>query len=185
MSRIDALLRAYASQLEMPWAPGLSGGEKVWFCIYDKVDERRLRLHLPAFSNATKAAGFTWCSVDLTDAFAEWMAGQEYRASYFESPELLDTDKLRDFLAAVVAQISTSLKTAGERGVLALTGLGAVFGFLRVSEIVHEVERLIAGRLVVFFPGDYDNGNYRFLDARDGLSYHAIPILPDQGAASK
>jgi hypothetical protein len=185
MSRIDALLRAYASQLNMPWAPGLSGGEKVWFCIYDKGDERRLRLHLPEFGNATRAGGHGWHEVDLTNAFAEWMASQEYRESYFENPELLDTDKLRDFFDSVVARIRDELGAAGVDSVLAVTGVGALFGFLRVSEVAHSLERQIGGRLLVFFPGDHENGNYRFLDARDGWSYHAIPILPDQGATSE
>ena len=34
----------------------------------------------------------------------------------------------------------------------------------------------IAGRLVVFFPGEHDGNSYRLLDARDGRNYLAIPI---------
>jgi hypothetical protein len=39
-----------------------------------------------------------------------------------------------------------------------------------------QVENTIQGRLVVFFPGEFENANYRLLDARDGWNYHAIPI---------
>ena len=66
----------------------------------------------------------------------------------------------------------------GEHGLVAL----GVFGFVRVSELVSALEPSIRGRLVVFFPGEYENGNYRFLDARDGWSYRAVPILASEGA---
>ena len=32
------------------------------------------------------------------------------------------------------------------------------------------------GRLVVFFPGQFEQNNYRLLDARDGWNYLAVPI---------
>jgi len=38
------------------------------------------------------------------------------------------------------------------------------------------VEADIRGRLLVFFPGVYEQDNYRLLDARDGWNYLAIPI---------
>ena len=69
-----------------------------------------------------------------------------------------------------------------EADVVALTGVSSLFGFVRVSELVGALEPSIRGRLVVFFPGGYENGNYRFLDARDGWSYRAVPILASEGA---
>jgi hypothetical protein len=41
---------------------------------------------------------------------------------------------------------------------------------------MNEIERDIRGRVVVFFPGEYENNNYRLLDARDGWNYLAVPI---------
>ena len=38
------------------------------------------------------------------------------------------------------------------------------------------MEADVTGRLVVFFPGEYEQNNYRLLDARDGWSYMAVPI---------
>ena len=182
MNRIEALVKAWASHVAIPWAGGLSGGEKVWFCVYDKADERRLRLHLPEFEGATKKAGHGWESVDLTDVFATWMAAEEYRDSFFEDPESLDRDKLVDFRAWLVERVHPVLETAGEADVVALTGVSSLFGFVRVSELVGALEPSIRGRLVVFFPGGYENGNYRFLDAHDGWSYRAVPILASEGA---
>ena len=52
----------------------------------------------------------------------------------------------------------------------------SVFMNPRFSEIVRKVDRDIRGRLLVFFPGQYEHNNYRLLDARDGWNYLAIPI---------
>jgi hypothetical protein len=60
--------------------------------------------------------------------------------------------------------------------VVALLGAGSLFGFLRLSDVIKEVEREIQGRLVVFFPGQKDGNNYRLLDARDGWNYMAVGI---------
>ena len=38
------------------------------------------------------------------------------------------------------------------------------------------MERDVRGRMVVFFPGEYVDNNYRLLDARDGWNYLAVPI---------
>ena len=43
------------------------------------------------------------------------------------------------------------------------------------------VEAHIRGRLLVFFPGIYEQDNYRLLDARDGWNYHAVPITASEG----
>ena len=59
---------------------------------------------------------------------------------------------------------------------VAVFGVGALFGFARLSQILKMVEPDIRGRLVVFFPGHLDRNNYRLLDARDGWNYMAVPI---------
>ena len=43
------------------------------------------------------------------------------------------------------------------------------------------VEGDIQGRLLVFFPGVYEQNNYRLLDARDGWNYLAVPITSQRG----
>lgn len=49
---------------------------------------------------------------------------------------------------------------------------------------MERVEDAIRGRLLVFFPGEYQENHYRLLDARDGWNYHAVPITaaPMEGA---
>jgi hypothetical protein len=54
--------------------------------------------------------------------------------------------------------------------------VASLFGFLKISEVLPMVEGDVKGRLLVFFPGVYEQNNYRLLDARDGWNYHAVPI---------
>ena len=65
---------------------------------------------------------------------------------------------------------------ADENSVVGVYGIASLFGFVRVSELMKEIERDVRGRVVVFFPGEYENSNYRLLDARDGWNYLAVPI---------
>jgi hypothetical protein len=59
--------------------------------------------------------------------------------------------------------------------------VACLFGFTRVSLVLKEVTTDIRGRLVVFFPGEYEDNNYRLLDARDGWNYLAVPITLHNG----
>ena len=60
--------------------------------------------------------------------------------------------------------------------VVALAGLSSLFDFMRVSTLIDRIEDSISGRLLVFFPGEYQRNIYRFMDARDGFNYMAVPI---------
>jgi hypothetical protein len=69
-------------------------------------------------------------------------------------------------------------------GVVGLLGAGTLFGLgdaVKVSALMNAVNDAIAGRLLVFFPGDHEGNSYRLLDARDGWNYLAVPITPDEG----
>ena len=185
MNRIDKLLERYKAHISLPWRQDLAGAEKAIFVIYDKTDERRLRTRMERFEMATHDAGHGWVRCDLTDAFATWMAGLDYQESYFEFPEDLDLKLDEDFPCYLAERVRTHLgfSEADADAVVAVTGVASLFGFARVSELMQAVENDIRGRLVVFFPGEYENSNYRLLDARDGWSYLAVPItVHDQRA---
>ena len=184
MNRIEALCRKYESHVSLPWTPNLAGHERVWFAIYDPMHERRLRARVEEFALATRRADHDWVLVDVTDSFGEWMASQEYRESYFESPDDLGM-AFADFQEAVCARIADAFRTAKrpENTVVAVLGVGSLFGFLSVSKVVDAAQAGIAGRLLVFFPGEYEDNNYRLLDARDGWDYLAVPIIAASGGA--
>jgi len=176
MSELDDLLAAYGRHVRIPWDTGLAGPQKVWFAIYDPAQERRLRLRLDEFRQRTAEAGRGWRPVDVTDAFGRWMAGQEYREEYFAEPEYL-ADLMPTFSAFVAEEVRNAMHEDGaNETVVAVLGVGALFGLVRVSTLMELVAPAIRGRLLVFFPGSYDGSNYRLLDARDGWNYLAVPI---------
>jgi hypothetical protein len=186
MTRIDLLRKNYQRICGLPWDRNVAGPQRVWLAVYDKEDERKLRLRMGLFEEATDHAGHHWSRLDLTDAFANRRCGPEnagYAEGYFESPELLDDGVLADFKASLVRQITKTLDglEKAEDAVLAISGVASLFGFLRISEVLPLVEGHIRGRLVVFFPGVYEQDNYRLLDARDGWNYHAVPITASEG----
>ena len=179
MGRIDRLAERYERYISLPWEKDLAGAQRMVFVVYDKADERRLRARKTLFKMATGSAGHHWIECDLTDAFAEWMAnGVEYRESYFESPEDLDLKLEEEFLEHVASRVRkvAAAPESDEGSVVALFGIASLFGFIRVSEVMRAVERDVKGRMVVFFPGEYVDNNYRLLDARDGWNYLAVPI---------
>jgi len=134
VSEIEGLLDAYEHRVKMPWERSLAGPQKVWFAIYEPTQERRLRLHIKEFQIATEKAGHPWVLIDLTDAFAQWMAHHRYRDAYFEEPEDMDL-ALQDFARSVAAQITAALTApeVDENTVVAIVGLASLFGLTRDS----------------------------------------------------
>ena len=83
-----------------------------------------------------------------------------------------------EFVGVLADKVRSALTAADvtDSSVVALFGVGSLFGFARVSQVVRDVEREIRGRLAIFFPGHFEQNNYRLLDARDGWNYLAVPI---------
>ncbi len=186
MTRIDLLRKNYQRICGLPWDRNVAGPQRVWLAVYDKEDERKLRLRMGLFEEATHQAGHHWHRIDFTDAFASWLCGPpyaDYAESYFESPGRLGAAPLAAFKRAVAGQLADALKTVepGDDTVVAVSGVASLFGFFRISELLPLVEANIRGRLLVFFPGVYEQDNYRLLDARDGWNYHAVPITASEG----
>ena len=176
MNQISELSQIYRHHIGAPWQQTLAGAQRVMMVVYAKERERDLRARLGEFEQATHDEGHGWVRVDATHWFAEWMGNHEYRDAYFEEPELLDSALRTDFRDFVVGRLTEALDAADEDTVVALVGTASLYGFMRVSDVVHSVESRISGRLAVFFPGTKNDNNYRLLDARDGWSYLAQPI---------
>ena len=175
MSKIDDLLDRYEENVSRPWRKRVDGSQKVWFVVYPPEYEREIRARVDEFQMATTRADHGWTLSDLTTAFPEWMAEHEYSDRYFEEPSGFDFIK-EDFLDALADRVRDVLAEAGENEVVALTGIGTLFGFVHVSDLIDKIESDIHGRLVVFFPGRHEQNTYRLLDARDGWDYLAMPI---------
>lgn len=186
MSEIETLANKYERQVRLPWVVNLPPPQRVWFLIYDKNEERRLRPRLGDFEARTQNARHGWKLVDLTNAFADWMAGHDYREAYFEAsfdqPEAMQM-ALADFADHAVEQVASALSApeVDDQTVVAVVGVASLFGLVRASDLLPRLEPLIRGRLIVFFPGEHSGPNYRLLDARDGFNYHALPISAAAG----
>jgi hypothetical protein len=183
MARIEDLASRYRNHIRMPWQRNLAGDQKAIFVVYAKTDERKLRARLELFEMATVDADHKWKHFDFTSTFARWMADTEYKEVYFEEPESLSLKLQSDFLQFAAKELRAVLtdEDVDENTVVGVYGVASLYGFARVSLILKQVVNDIRGRLVLFFPGEYDNNNYRLLDARDGWNYLAIPITLHNG----
>lgn len=178
MSRIDDLIESYRKHISTPWARTVAGAQRVVMVVYDKDLERTVRARVAAFELETKNAQHDWQLVDVTDIFAKWMSQDEYRESYFEEPRDLQLKLKAEFPEFVAEYIRQVLRapSAGSAGVVALLGVSSLFGFARVSDVLKLIESDIQGRLVVFYPGQYENNQYKLLDNQDGWDYMAVPV---------
>lgn len=182
MSRIRRLIQSYSKYISIPWRDDAAAAQRVIFCVYNENDELRLRAKIDEFEIATKQSGHGWAVFDLTDSFPEWLSNQRYAKSYFSKPTLLST-YLPNYLTYIVQKFDHFLrdKAADSQMVVALKGVGSLFGFLKVKEVVDKLAPKVEGRLLVFFPGSFENNNYRLLDGYDGWNYLAVPITADNG----
>lgn len=183
MGRIEDLAGRYSSHVSAPWQRDLAGPQRTIFVVHDKADERKLRARLDLFEVATQQAGHRWRLFDFTRSFSRWMATMDYREAYFEEPTDLDMKLQSDFVRFAAAELRQTLTAldVDDDTVTAVHGVASLFGFTKVSLVLKEVERDIRGRLVLFFPGEFDNNSYRLLDARDGWNYLAVPITLHNG----
>lgn len=181
MSRVKRLVHSYGKFIAIPWRNDAAAAQRVVFCVYNEKEELALRAKVDEFELATKEAGHEWALFDLTDTFAIWLSGQRYAKKYFAQPHLLHTllPKYLDFLKQ---EFSRFVQTKGqdENAVVALMGVGSLFGLLKVKNVVDQLAPMVKGRMLVFFPGSYENSNYRLLDGYDGWNYLAVPITADK-----
>jgi len=181
VSRIKQLLQSYSRFISIPWRQDAPAAQRVLFCVYNENEELRLRAKIDEFEIATGNAGYSWTVFDLTDTFADWLTEQRYARSYFQNPKVLVT-LLPKYLAYIAERFGEFINenSIDRNTVVAIKGVGSLFGLLKVKDVVDMLAPLVSGRLLIFFPGSYDNNNYRLLDGYDGWNYLAVPITADK-----
>lgn len=181
MSRVRRLVQSYSRHISIPWRDDAAAAQRVIFCVYNETEERWVRARVDEFEIVTKQADHDWLLFDLTNTFAAWLSTQRYAKSYFQKPHLLAT-VLPKYLDYIVDEFERFLgsRTIDENAVVAIQGVGSLFGFLKVKDVVDKLAPRVPGRLLVFFPGSYENNNYRLLDGYDGWNYLAMPITADK-----
>lgn len=176
MSRIDTLAKKFDQHISLPWQQQLTDTEKTIFLVYPKEEERRLRAQKDLFRQSALASGHPWEEISLDEFFPEWMAAQEYAPEYYEYPEDVRQKLESEFRDAVADRLREKLASLDTQSVLAVFGVGALFGLCHVSAVLEQLQGTVKGRLVVFFPGSHERNVYHLLDARDGWGYLASPI---------
>ena len=181
MSRIKRLIQSYSKFIAVPWRDDVAAAQRVIFCIYNENEERLLRAKIDEFELVTRQANHEWAVFDLTDTFALWLSSQRYAKSYFQKPSLLST-LLPKYLVFIAESFEKFLKenNMGSNSVVAIKGVGSLFGLIKVKQVVDTLAPMVQGRLLVFFPGSYENNNYRLLDGYDGWNYLAVSITADK-----
>jgi hypothetical protein len=182
MSQVNNLIANYRRHVGVPWQANLAGKQRVWFAVYPPPEERRVRARIQEFEIATLEAKHRWKPVDITALPAEWLARHEYREAYFEDPSALSmiAEELRDYVVSALRQVCQA-SDVDKDTMVAVVGVGSLFGFLHLSDVISRLEESIRGRLLVLFPGEYERSVYRFMDARDGFNYMAVPITCSEG----
>ena len=181
MSKIKQLINSYKNFISIPWKEDAAAAQRVIFCVYGENEELKLRSKIEEFEIITGQAGHQWAVYDLTDTFANWLSNQRYAKSYFEKPHLIFT-LIPKYLDYIVLEFQAFLKkrAINDNCVVALNGVGSLFGFLKVKDVVDRLAPFVKGRLLIFFPGSYEGNNYRLLDGYDGWNYLAVPITADK-----
>jgi hypothetical protein len=185
MSHCSRLIQNYQRFVRLPWAGHLAGKQRVWFAVYPPSEERRVRARIQEFQVATIDAGHSWHLVDITRLPAQYLSDNPDRDGYFTSPSALEMVE-EEIRGRVIDALRAALAVPDidENSVVAVQGIGALFGYTHVSSVISGVEDSIRGRLLVYFPGEYERNQYRFMDARDGFNYMAIPITSNESVLS-
>jgi hypothetical protein len=183
MSEIDRLLERYREQISIPWSTIRSDAERTLFVVYDRTKERPLRARINEFREKTEDAGKLWKAFDVTDEFPKWFAGHPNRDDYFEHPEDMAGYRqgiIQEFQDNFTSRMIEQIKSvATPQHAVAILGVGSLFGVARVSAVMTNIASVVPGRLVIFFPGEKIDNNYRLLGARDGWSYLATAITAE------
>jgi hypothetical protein len=178
VSKVDQLVQEFDKVVNEPWTSTLSGQERIWFLVYDPAEQRKVSLSLGEFETCTIRAGKKWQPISLKNCFPEWMSNHDYRDEYFTNPEYIVDQLEAEFIPYAIQYLKKKLASIEQDPdtLIVLLDVSSLFGFARLSEILKNCDRDFKGRLLIFFPGEFEQNQYRLLDARDGWDYLARPI---------
>lgn len=177
MNHAETLAKKWGDFVSAPWPRDDAPEQRVIFAVYPPAEELRIRANLVAFETATTASGHAWYVIELDSIFAQWLSSEKYRDKIFAKPELLASVQHRfpRFLANEAERLAAPA-ASDPSAVTAVLGAGSLFGLASVKDFADRVAPLVAGRLLVFFPGSCEDNNYRLLDGYDGWGYRATII---------
>jgi len=187
MARIDQLLASYRRHVSLTPRGNLPLSQRVWFVVYPPEDERRMQNRIAEFEIATRDEGLDWRRLDFSGAFADWMdtdhPDPDERRDTLADPEIVETYAESGFIDFLAERIRTEMESVAEAEavstVFAISGLMDLYDFVHVSEVLATLDSHLRGIVLLLFPGEREGNTYRFLGARTGWNYLAIPILTE------
>ena len=105
------------------------------------------------------------------------------RQMCLDEPALVEGYADPGFIEFLVNQAAAVIDAVTEaerdKTVFAVTGLMELYDFVHVSALIEKLPAATPGVVLLFFPGEREGNTYRFLGARTGWDYLAIPILAE------
>lgn len=183
MSKIDSLIESYKRHISLPFRKERDLTQRTWIAVYPPEEELRLRSKVDEFEIATKANEYHWKSIDFTDSLADWldsMPEQKRKECLADDENTADIAKPL-FMRFLAEKIKTSIEETPvekvDKTVFAILGTMGIYDFAFISEVFECLSKNLPGNLLLFFPGEKEGNIYKFLNARKGWNYMAVPIL--------
>lgn len=183
MSKIDSLIDSYKRHISLPFRKERDLTQRTWIAVYPPEEELRLRSKIDEFEIATKENDYHWKTIDFTDSLAEWldsMPEQKRKECLADDENTADIAKplfMRFLAERIKNTIEETPAAKVDRSVFAIVGLMGIYDFAFISEVFESLSKNLPGNLLLFFPGEKEGNIYKFLNARKGWNYMAVPIL--------
>ena len=185
MNKVDSLIESYKRHISMPYRKEKSLTQRTWIAVYPPEEELRLRIKLDEFEILTKDNGYDWKAIDLMDAIADWLDSldkrkkQECLADDMDTAETADPLFKRYLVKAIENAIGKQNAVDCDKTVFAITGTMGIYDLTFISDVFEDLHKDTPGSLLLFFPGEKEGNIYKFLNARKGWNYMAVPILTE------
>ena len=139
---------------------------------YDVEDEPVVEYHL---ERIVAVLPFEVCKAHIFHILVEVLKEAEYISYLFGRGRSEVLENILSFVSDVRDRI---LKSSNNADIVFITGVGEGYPFLRVSNILNDLEGHLNVPVVVFYPGTFDGVKFLlFRRLEDGVYYRAKPII--------
>lgn len=146
----------------------LHAGVPFVLLIYNPSEERRCREEQSHLKDKLSDAGLTICEISAATLLFDYYAGLGLLDTMFEKERTQPGDVFRDLaknyrpaLARHIIDAADAL--AGKDAVLFLTQTAHLYPFVRVANLLTNLENRVRLPFVLFYPGEELDGELRFL----------------------
>lgn len=155
----------------------LHAGVPFVLLIYDPAEERHCREEQAHLTTKLRDAGLAVHEISLETFIFDHYAGLGLLDKAFEKehtqPEAVYRDLARNYRPALARHIVQAAEgLADQDAVLFLTQVAHLYPFVRVSNLLEDLENQVRLPLVVFYPGQELDGELRFLGLENADGPH-------------